>query len=202
MKTTIAFLTIAVSAFAQEVQSIPDEEAQKVARRIIASYGAPADAPFATDVDVANPSGIKGGDKAGLIALPDKKLTAEAVAATGKTITPAGQLWMHKIVPFVAGGAPEPAKLRTVEFGEGEQKRAVEVYYLGLVKTDDGALELGLYAKDREPLVKVPLVKTDAAATATAIALSGHKEGDDKGVLVVTVFGSYKADITVTKPRG
>jgi hypothetical protein len=33
------------------------------------------------------------------------------------------------------------------------------------------------------------------------IALDGRKEGENSGVLVVTIFGSYKADITVTKPR-
>lgn len=33
------------------------------------------------------------------------------------------------------------------------------------------------------------------------VTLDGHKEGENTGVLVVTVFGAYKADVTVTKPR-
>jgi hypothetical protein len=201
MKTLAAFLSVALCTFAQDVEKISEEEAQKVARRIAANFSAPADAPFTVEVDVDKPSGLKGGDKAGIIAIPDKRLTAEVVAATGKEITPVGHLWMYNVVPAVEGRAPEPGKLRSVEFGEGEQKRVVEVYYLGITKTDAGALELGLYAKDKSPLVKVPFVKTDAAANGTSISVSGRKEDENTGVLVVTVFGSYKADITVTKPR-
>jgi len=38
-------------------------------------------------------------------------------------------------------------------------------------------------------------------ATSIPIALDGHKESENTGVLVITVFGSYKADVRVTKPR-
>jgi hypothetical protein len=44
-------------------------------------------------------------------------------------------------------------------------------------------------------------VNTDAAANGVPIALDGHKEGENSGVLVVTIFGSYNAAITVTKPQ-
>lgn len=66
-----------------------------------------------------------------------------------------------------------------------------EVYLLGISKVDGGDVELGLYAKDQEPLVKVPLVKTNAPTSVVPIAINGRKEGENTGVLV----------ITVTKPR-
>lgn len=194
-------LLIAACAVAQEIQQVPAEEAAKIARKITEFLGSPADAPFAVDPDVDKPAGIKGSGETGLLALPDRKLTAATLAATAKESTPLGHLWMRNVVPSVSGSAPDPAKLRTVEVAADDKKVNVDVYYLGVTKTDAGALELGLYAKGREPLVKVPLVKTDAAASPTAIALDGRKEGENTGVLVITIFGSYKADVTVTKPR-
>jgi len=119
----------------------------------------------------------------------------------GKPVSGAAQLWMRNVVPSVNNAAPDPAKLRTLTFRDGDNEAKVEVYFVGISKNDGGALELGLCAKDKEPLVKVPLVKTDAAANGVSIALDGHKEGENSGVLVVTIFSSYNADITVTKPR-
>jgi hypothetical protein len=108
---------------------------------------------------------------------------------------------MRNVVPMAGGTAPEAMKLRTIPVSDGEKEVKVEVYYLGVTKTDAGALELGLYTKAKEPLVTAPLVKTDAAASTTPIAIDGHKESDNTGALVVTVFGSYKADFSVTRPR-
>lgn len=196
-----AVLALTSFTFAQNIEQVPAEQANKIARLVTNALGTPSDAPFAVDPDVANPAGIKASGETGLLALPDRKLTPEVLAAAGKDITALGHLWMRNIVPSVNGGAPDPAKLRTVGVSDSDKEVKVEVYYLGVAKTDAGVLELGLYSKTKEPLVKVPLVKTDAAASSKPIALDGHKEGENSGVLVITVFGSYKADVTVTKPR-
>lgn len=196
-----ALLLIATSAFAQEIQQVPAEQAGKIARKVTAALGSPTDAPFAVDPDVEKPAGIKASGDTGLLALPDKKLKPETLAAAGKEVTPLGHLWMRNIALAVSGSAPDSAKLRTVGVSDGEKEVKVDVYYLGIAKGDAGALDLGIYGKGKEALAKVPLVKTDAAASPTPIALDGHKEGENTGVLVITVFGSYKADVTVTKPR-
>ena len=44
-------------------------------------------------------------------------------------------------------------------------------------------------------------MKTNAPTNAVPIAIEGRYEGENTGVLSITVFGNYKADITVTKPR-
>ena len=193
--------TFATVATAEEIQQVSAEQAGKIARIVTQALGSPGDAPFAVDADLEKPAGIKGSGETGLLAIPDRKVTVETVANAGKTVSALGQLWMRNVVPAVNSAAPEAAKLRTVSVGDGDKTAKVEVYFLGISKTDAGVLELGLYAKDKEPLVRVPLVKTDAAASAVPIALDGHKEGENAGVLVVTLFGSYKADVTVTKPR-
>ena len=196
-----ALLVIATSVFAQEIQQVPAEQAGKIARKVTAALGSPSDAPFAVEPDLEKPAGIKASGETGLLALPDKKLKPESLAAAGKEVTPLGHLWMRNIVLAVNNSAPDPAKLRTVGVADGEKEVKVDVYYLSVTKGDADALDLGLYGKGKEPLVKVPLVKTDAAASSTPIALDGHKEGGNTGVLVITVFGSHKADVTVTKPR-
>ena len=201
MKFLPVLLLIASCAVAQEIQQMPAEQVGKIARKVAAALGSPTDVPFAVDGDADKSVGIKGSGETGLLAIPDRKLTAETVASAGKSVSPLAQLWMRNVVPSVDNTSADPAKLRTVTVRDGDQEAKVEVYFLGITKTDAGALELGLYAKDKEALVKVPLVKTDAAASMTPILLDGHKEGENSGVLVVTVFGSYKADVVVTKPR-
>ena len=199
----LAAVLLAFSTFAtaQEIQQVPADQVGKIARKILETFGSPGDVPFAVDADAEKAVGIKASGETGLLAIPDRKLTADAVASAGKAVSALGQLWMRNVVPAVNSAAPDAAKLRTVNVRDGDKEAKVEVYFLGITKADGGALELGLYAKDREPLVKVLLVKTDAAASVTPIALDGRKEGENTGVLVVTIFGSYKADITVTKPR-
>ena len=196
-----ALLLLTSFAAAQNIEPVSTEKADQIARLVTDALGSPSDAPFAVDPDVTKPMGIKADGETGLVAVPDKKLTVEVLAAAGKDITPVGHVWMRNVVPVVNNGAPDPANLRTVGVSDGDKEVKVEVYYLGVAKTDAGALELGLYAKGKEPLVKVPFVKTDAAASPTPIALDGRKEGENRGVLVITIFGSYKADVTVTKPR-
>ena len=201
MKTILSLLVLATFALAQEIQQVPAEQAHKIALKVIDTLGTPADAPFAVEPDADKPVGLKGGGDTGLLAMPDKKLTPEKLSAAGKDASPLGHLWMRNVVPSVKNSAPDPATLRTVTVRDKDNEAKVELYYLGVTKTDAGALELGLYAKDKIPLVNVPLVKTDAAASTTPIEVAGHKEGENTGVLVITVFGSYKADVTVTKPR-
>jgi hypothetical protein len=200
MKILIPLIALTTFSVAQEIEVVPAENAQRAARKITEHVGAVADAPFAMEPDTDKPAALKAG-KAGLLAMPDRKLTVETLTGVGKEPKPVGQLWMHRVVPSVAGAAPDPAKLRSHEFTDnGEAKRA-ELYFLSVSKDDAGALMLALTAKDKEPLIKIPLVKTDAAATTIPIALAGQKEDDNKGVLVVTVFGSYKADVIVTRPK-
>lgn len=194
---TILAVTIATS-FAAEVETIESDAAGKIARVILAQYGVPADAPFVNELDTEKVAGIKGGER-GAIVIPDKKLTVESLTAATEKSTPIGQLWMHKVVPSINGSAADAAKLRTVKIAGDEGSKSVEVYYLSVSKNATGTLDLALTSAGKEPLIKVPLVKTDAASATAPLAVSAHKEGENTGVLVLSVFGNYKADVGITK---
>jgi hypothetical protein len=199
MKTIFALLALSIArTIAADIEPIEQDAAGKIARKILAEYGSPADAPFPGELDTQKVAGIKGGE-AGLIVIPDKKLTAELLSAVTEKPTPIGQLWMHKVVPSINGTAAAASKLRTVKIGGDEGSKSVEVYYLTVSKNTTGALELALTAVEKEPLVKVALVKTDAASSSAPMAVNAHKEGENSGILVLSVFGSYKADIQITK---
>lgn len=204
MKTPLltTLLALTALAFAQDIQQVPAEQAAAIARKAVAALGQPADAPFAVDADTDKPAAIRASGDVGLLAMPDKKLTPATLAATGKDTTALGQLWMRNIVPAPGGSAPDPAKLRTIAVKDKDEREVkVEAYHLGIGKTGTGELAIAIYGRDKEPLLTVPLVKTDAPEIATPITLDGHKEGENTGVLVITLFGSHKADVTVTRPR-
>lgn len=199
MKTIFAILAVTIATtFAVDIQPIESEAAGKIARVILSQYGAPADAPFVTELDTEKVAGIKGGE-AGIILIPDKKLTPELLAAATDKPTAIGQLWMHKVVPSINGAAADSAKLRTVKVAGDQGTKAVEVYYLSVSKSAAGALDLALTSAGKDALLKIPLVKTDATATAAPLAVAAHKDGEHGGVLVLSVFGNYKADVSITK---
>ena len=119
-----AIILFATAAIAQEIQPIPAEQAEKIGRKILATLGSPADAPFAVDADASKGAGIKAGDL-GMLAQPDRKVTAEAVDAAGKEPVALGHLWMRMVVPSVNGTAADPAKLRTVTVKDGDTNSEV-----------------------------------------------------------------------------
>ena len=202
MKLLAPLLVIGACAVAQEIQQVPSYVAAKIAQRVTASLGSPADAPFAVDPDLKKPGGVMASWETILVALPDRKLTPDTLAAAGKEVVAVGHLWMHQVVPFVNGAATAPEKLRSFMIaGEGREQK-VEGYYLGFAKSDAGVLELSVYGKDQAPLIKVPLVKTGGALSAVPIHLDGRKAGEHTGVLIITIFGNFKAEVTVIGPRG
>jgi hypothetical protein len=198
MKTLAALALITAVSFAQDV--VPLDEAQRGARKVTDSLGALSDAPFATDVDVTKPQAIKAG-KVGLLIIPDKKLTPETLGAVSESITPIGQLWMLNI-SLGKNGEPAPNdKIRFLNVSDGDRTLQVQLYFVGAAKNTDGKLDLVVFAKDKEPLLRVPLAKASASASQELpIEISGRKDDDNTGTLSLHVLGQYIADLTVKRP--
>ena len=196
LAVAIAVLSLARVAAAQE--TIELEEAQKIAQKLAAVPTAASDQPFTIDIDVQKPVGLKGGE-AGLIILPDKRFSAETLANAGKTVTPVGQLWMYKVNLASNGLSVDKAKLRTLTVGEGDKTRDVQLFLLGVAKTEQGATELVVYAKGGEAVLRAPLNKHFAAKKDVAIDVSGRKTGEESAALTLDFFGEYAADLAVVR---
>lgn len=201
MKSFLALLTLCLlthRAAAQE--SIPTDEARKIARILIQASGDVSNAQLKAELDPEQPRGIKAGD-AGLIVIPAAKLTAAAVAKAGKEPVAIGQLWLHQLVPAQDGSPVALSKLRTVTVTDKDKDKSAnaQLYFLGVRDAGAGKLELVVYALDKQPLLRVPLEIAEASQD-SPIELQGRKSGEDAGVLTVNLLGKYKAELTLMKP--
>jgi hypothetical protein len=197
---TLAFLLAAFAfahgARAQEVIAL--DEAQKIAQKLAEVPTGAADQPFTVDVDRDNPVGMKGGD-AGLILLPDKHFNADSLANAGKTITPVAQMWTYRINLADKGTTLDKARLRTITVGDGDKTRDVQLFLVGVAKSEQGATELVIYGKGGEPVLRVPLTKHFAAKKEVAIDLSGRKTSDESATLALDFFGEYATELAVVR---
>jgi hypothetical protein len=151
--------------------------------------------PIPTDVDVKQPVAVRDGDFGGMV-LPEAKLKADAIAKADEKVVPIGQVWLLKLTPMKDGEAVAASKLRMVTLThEGDQVK-VSQYALGVLRNGTGALELLVFGKDKEPVVKVPL-KTMDAKQDVPIDLSAERESDS-GKVTLKILGKYTATISVT----
>jgi hypothetical protein len=192
----LAVCALASSARAQEVIAL--DQAQKIAQKLATVYTASNDQPFTVTIDVDKPAGLKGGD-AGLIVLPDRKLSAETFANAGKTVTPVGQLWTYHVNLANNGISIENSKVRTLTFDDGDKAHDVQLFLLGVAKSEQGALELVVYGKGSEPILRAPLTKTSSDKQELPIELSGRKTGENSAALTLNLSGQYTADLAVVK---
>lgn len=157
------------------------------------------DAPLKIDVDADKPSAIKA-EKGGLMIIPDKQLTAEKLTAAGAAIVPVGQLWSLRLSLAADGKAIVPEKLHMVTITDGDKQREVELYFLGAGKNDRGELELIVFGKNKESLLRVPLAKNNASTVQKLpIELSGRKNDEDSGTLTLHLIDQYTADLPVVR---
>lgn len=199
MKTTIVaglslFLFAGVS-LAQE--RLPQERAQQLARLFVPQAAKLTDAQLQTDVDLEKPCCITKG-KLGAMVIPDKKLSAELLDKVGKAVAPVGQLWMRGLTP-VSGGTPTPGdKLRKVTVTIQGEDHQLPCCFLGVRQKAGGGLELVVYAKDKDPLLTLPLEKV-AIEQELPIELDAKKGENDMGILIITALGKYQAMLTVAQ---
>jgi hypothetical protein len=174
-------------------QSVPREESLKAAFAASLDLKQMLNTPIPTDPDVKRPSVVRAGDR-GAMVLPESKLSAEALAKAGKEVVPIGQFWMRKITLQCEGQAARPDKLQIVTV-LGREETTVALCALGVRKDTDGKLELLVYGKDKEPLLRTPL-KTISSPQDNPIEMTGEQQGE--GALVtLRILGKYEACFTV-----
>ena len=191
---TLTVLTTLQLVSAQE--RLPREEALKVAFLVSADLKQLQNTPIPTDVDVKQPVAMRDGDYGGMV-LPEAKLTREALAKAGEQVVPIGQLWLLKLTPVRDGAGIPGDKLRLVTLKHEGDEVTVSQCALGVRRNGPDALELLVFGKDKEPLLKAPLKKIEAQQE-PPIDLSAERTGDE-GRITLRILGKYEAGLMVTE---
>jgi hypothetical protein len=196
MNKLIVPLTLLLAAGpARPQERIPDEEARNIARELIEA-AKKVKPPLATDVDVEKPYG-KHKDEYGALVLPQKDLSAERLAKVGKDeIVPVGQFWMRGLGPAVEGKVIASKKLQRLAITYNDKEYNLVLCYLGVRKGPKDALELVILSKDKTPLLKAPLEKTDENQE-FPVEFTASIEGNDRAHLKIGFLGRYRARITL-----
>ena len=193
-----AFLFALSLRAAPAQESAPLEEARKIVLRLESALGKISDAPLAIDADTEKPNLLKAGEGTGLMIVPDRKLSAASFTGAAGEVAPLGQLWIRTVL-LAAEGRPVAAEKRRIVAVDDHGKTAdVQLYLLGIGQAG-GSPELVVYGKDKQPLLRVPLVELDGATQDLPVELSGRKSGEDTGVLTMKILGRYRAELTVMK---
>ena len=139
---------------------------------------------------------LREGEYGGMV-LPQKDLKAASVAEAGETTVPIGQLWLLRLAPMRDGAVLPADKLRLVTVKHNFEEATVPQCALGVRRTSAGALELLVFGKDKEPLLKVPLKAIEAKAE-SPLDMSAERTGDE-GRLTLKILGKYEAELMVTE---
>jgi hypothetical protein len=74
----------------------------------------------------------------------------------------------------------------------------VPVYFLAAAKNGKGALELLVFGKDGEPVVRTLLGKVRSAAK-FPIEMTTEKQDENSGLLTLRIAGQFEAEILLKK---
>jgi hypothetical protein len=96
-----------------------------------------------------------------------------------------------------AGEAISSQKLRMVTVQADGEEATVPQCALGVRRKTDGALELLLFGKAKEPLLLLPLKAIDSKPE-NPIDLKAERQGDS-GRITITILGKYQASFDVTE---
>lgn len=191
--STLALVLVAGAVSAQEV--IPQEELAKAVPRALARVADFDNLPFKTDADGGKAFGMKAKQYAAVV-IPEKGLTKAALAKAGKQILPVGQLWLVKLSPAVKDVPTPGDKLRLVTFSVKEEDYKLPLFLLGVRQQGERGMELVVYAKAKEPLLVLPLKKSEAKQD-LPLEVSLREGTATLGMVDINLFGEYQAVLPV-----
>jgi hypothetical protein len=194
--TVLSLLVCAASVFAQE--AIEAETLQKIAGRLTERTSDQENLPLKMEVDSAKAVGmtIK---EFGTVVLPDKSLTAEALAKAGSDVLPVGYMWLKNLVPAVEGKALGNEKQRVVKVAMDKEEHILQLLSLGLRKKAEGGFELVVFAKGKDVIVTLPL-KDEPGDQTSPVEINMRQGADSLGVIDLRILGKLHAVMPVEQP--
>jgi hypothetical protein len=131
----------------------------------------------------------------GVIIIPNKGFTADALQKAGKETLPVGQLWMARLAPAIEGKPAAADKLRMVRVTLKDEEHRLPLLLLGVRMADDKP-ELLVYAKGKEPLLRLPLTKTDFKQE-LPLEIDMRKLSEELGLIDINIAGRFNAGLQV-----
>ena len=108
-------------------------------------------------------------------------------------------MWLLKLAPLVDGQLVASDKLQVVTVGGSEGSATLPCCNLGVRQAGGGALELLVFGKGKEPILKTAL-RSAAGRQASPLDLAVERESD-RGWVTVKLAGKYAASFAVTDPE-
>jgi len=197
MKNTIialTFITTLQLGFAQE--RLSSQEALAYAAIVGTDVKQLKGTPIPSNVDLKRPVVLRDGEFGGMV-LPETTLSLENLAKAGDNLTPVGQLWLLRLAPMNDGVAISGDRLRvaTVEY-DGETYKVPQCA-LGVRRTASGGMELLIFGKGKEPLLKVALKQVMAKQDAPLDLVTDRDS--DSAEITLKILGKYEAKFRVTE---
>jgi hypothetical protein len=196
-RTIIVAALLAIGAPVGAQEKLSREEALRFAFAVCADLRELQDTPIPTDPDVKRPVAVREGEY-GCMVLPETKLAAEAIAKADKAPVPIGQIWLHKVAPIVDWRVVGREDLKLVAVSTGEGPTTASLHALAVRKDDKGGLELLVYGKGKEPILRAPL-RTIESRQENPIEIAAERTYDGATV-TLKILGKYEASFTVSDP--
>jgi hypothetical protein len=147
------------------------------------------------ELDLSQASGLQD-DNTGIILVPAKGLTEEALPEAGKAESgaPLGYLFLTpRFNPLVDDRPPADEQLRVIDYGDGR----VTSLILTARHVGGDEWKLLVFGAEQKPLIEAPIYPADESGPGT-LSMRVEDVQDEKGTLVLTVFGKYEASITIS----
>jgi len=197
--TKLAVLLAGLTTVAMQAQErLSPEEALRYADLVGSVQTQLRNVPGATALDLSQPVAVRDGDY-GLMVVPAAKLSADTLAKAGSEVVPVGQLWLLKLAPLVDERVVGDEKLQLVKVRGSEGSATVPCCHLGIRHAAGGALELLVFGKDKEPILKTALRATQGRQS-RPLDLEVERESD-RGRVTLKLAGQYAASFSVTDPE-
>ncbi|HNQ87714.1 MAG TPA: hypothetical protein PKM73_03660 [Verrucomicrobiota bacterium] len=187
-----AFLATPASMQAQE--RLPLEQAQRFAKFIHQDPKLLEALPLKVEADVTKPMAIRDEEHGGLL-IPDARLTVESLAKVGTNAVPVGELWLRLLGVRKDYDVVPASQLNVIKFTTDNGQVSAPVYPLAVRQKSGGGLELLVYGKAKEPLLKLPLKAIDAKQE-LPLEADGERGGDGATV-TLKIAGKYQASFEV-----
>ena len=205
MKFQLFLLTVLLTTSAlraQDPQPLPAEELAKATALLAEASTRLGVLPLKFELAPEQATGFKAGE-VGVLLIPDKRLKAETgdkaelKSLKGETL-PVGQLWTKNLSPKDKDATLPNAKLRLTKITAGDKELELAMFALGIEQSAKGELQLAIYGKGEQPVLRVPLT-LEKNPGAAPVVLTARKTGDESGVLELKLLGRFKAEIPIGK---